>query len=62
MVGEGGRRRWWEWVREGGIGWEKLVGEGDGRRWWEKVVGEDRRGGVGCERVIRAGGRVGGRG
>ena len=39
-----------------------MVGEGDGRRWWEKVVGEDRRGGVGCERVIRAGGRVGGRG
>jgi hypothetical protein len=39
-----------------------LVGEGDGRRWWEKVVGEDRRGGVGGVRVIGAGGRVCGRG
>ena len=49
MVGEGGRRRWWEWVREGGIGWEKVVGEGS-------------RGGVGDVRVVGEGGRVYGRG
>ena len=48
-------------LRVGKRGWDRM-GEGDGRRWWEKVVGEDRRGGVGGVRVIGAGGRVCGRG